>query len=126
MGEVLTLEARVDGVMVNGVRKQGIALMLTNTHMRCPGPSGNTSVAIPGLDGTQSSVAHLHTRPVDAHAINWNSLKDWIQTFETDHPTYNIQNFATLGLPGFRVMDCRTREVVIGPRNSKYAALSYV
>jgi hypothetical protein len=76
MGEVLTLEARVDGVMVNGVRKQGIALMLTNTHMRCPGPSGNTSVAIPGLDGTQSSVAHLHTRPVDAHAINWNSLKD--------------------------------------------------
>jgi len=120
--ETMTLEAHVEWGLVDDIPKPSIALVLINSSRL----SGYISVAVPCLNAVQSCVVGLHTRLVDAHAIDWTFLKEWIRACETGHPTCQIGNSATLLLPGFRVVDCSTREIITPPSNSKYAALSYV
>jgi hypothetical protein len=64
-------------------------------------------------------------RVIDAHHIDFTTLRAWeqhckIEHFEACHPT-------RIGpIPGFKVLDCRSRQIIKAPLACCYVALSYV
>jgi hypothetical protein len=57
--------------------------------------------------------------------IDYDLLRDWIRHCKLHHD--NCRFTETIPIPGFRVIDCLTKKIVVVPSyNSTYVALSYV
>jgi hypothetical protein len=64
-------------------------------------------------------------RQLDSARIDYTAIRSWIQ-FCDDHHKTTCGQANTIKLPGFKVMDCSTHEIVLLPSNCNYVALSYV
>jgi len=73
-------------------------------------------------DGTDHNTIF---RTLDPSAIDISVIKDWLSVCARDHTDFCLSG-AQIKLPGFRVIDCETRRVILAPPKCNYVALSYV
>lgn len=66
-----------------------------------------------------------HTRTLDAHAFDLRHAQEWISHCEHNHHS-GCSDGGVPGLSRFRVLDCRSRQIVDAPERCRYVALSYV
>ncbi|OAL03122.1 HET-domain-containing protein [Phaeosphaeriaceae sp. SRC1lsM3a] len=67
----------------------------------------------------------LSNREIDPEKIHWTIIHQWLQTCSDNHDC--MANRATQEfLPGFKVIDTRTRRIVNASKGCKYVTLSYV
>jgi hypothetical protein len=70
-------------------------------------------------------------RRLNRESIDFSVLKKWIHGCQRMHLNYcmgasSLVTDSKKELPMFRLIDCRTREIAVTPRNVEYVALSYV
>jgi hypothetical protein len=65
---------------------------------------------------------------IDSRRVNYGLAKDWIRHCRADHKGYCTYqpSIATHSIPGFKTIDCETRQVIKHTRRVEYVALSYV
>jgi hypothetical protein len=74
---------------------------------------------------SDSVEAECTTPVVSSTPVNWDLVKGWIRTCETQHSSCEQVLHGTLP-PSFRVIDVEQRCIVLAPPRCRYAALSYV
>jgi hypothetical protein len=83
---------------------------------------GNKAFGLHHLTSTQDSPAPRRIAP---NSIDYDILKDWIE-FCHEHHSDMCGRSETRPIPGFKVIDCRTRKIINPEPEAKYVALSYV
>ena len=64
-------------------------------------------------------------RIVNPCSIDYDVIRGWVQRCSA-HPNKNCTPSRNKNLPGFKVIHCRSRNVIDAPENCPYVALSYV
>ena len=74
----------------------------------------------------QSLRQSVVVREIIPDEIDWKLVATWLDCCDTDH-TAECEPSKTVPIPGFKLIDCFTTEIVQNPaRDCKYVALSYV
>jgi hypothetical protein len=68
---------------------------------------------------------NLAPRLMDADSVNFCLVKTWLDFCKNNHAS-TCKDPGTRFVPGFKVIDCRTKKVVHPEPGSRYVALSYV
>jgi hypothetical protein len=78
-----------------------------------------------GLHHRSSTRDSLAPRRIVPNSIDYDILKGWVE-FCHEHHSGMCGRSETRPVPGFKLIDCRTREVVNAEPEAEYVALSYV
>jgi hypothetical protein len=85
------------------------------------GPTG----AMVGIKHANDSQDDFSPRVISPSMIDFSLVRTWLSHCQEMHGE-NCHPIRTANLPGFRVIDCRTKCIISAPVDCKYAALSYV
>jgi hypothetical protein len=66
-----------------------------------------------------------YARIIDNKRIDWDVAREWLSHCITEHND-DCKVTDKFMLLDFRVIDCKTRDIILGPPNCAFAALSYV
>jgi hypothetical protein len=66
-----------------------------------------------------------YAKSLDARRVDWDVAREWISHCISEHNT-DCRIADCLMLSDFRVIDCKTRDIILAPPNCAFAALSYV
>jgi hypothetical protein len=88
---------------------------------------GWLSVTLPRNVNATSPIRVMNIRPINTTTIDWQQVRGWVQKCDAEHFQYcGGEETDDVGIAGFQVIDCETRNLVPAPARCTYAALSYV
>ncbi|KAH7385536.1 heterokaryon incompatibility protein-domain-containing protein [Phaeosphaeria sp. MPI-PUGE-AT-0046c] len=110
-------------VQINYQASSGVILRVGKvTHAAMP--YGYIALYQPRKD-SPANLYTLSNRKLDPGKIHWTIIHHWLQTCNDNHGCM-LSTVPGDFLPGFKVIDIRTRKIVNAPKSCKYVALSYV
>jgi hypothetical protein len=92
---------------------------------RCWNAVGKSSFVYSASLAETDATDRIAGRVVEPSTVDFMSIRRWM-TFCKEHHSRDCVPVKTINLPGFRMIDCLTLEVVPTPRGCEYVALSYV